>query len=551
MPGDSKKYRDQDDLDQVQIKEDYQNGPVMKRKCTDWWCCPVFVAFVVGMIVIAIYGFTNGDPAALATPFDSEGNQCGLTKGYSDFPYIFFANPVNFGSNESDDSSTLAFNLVCVRSCPWYSDREGTWKDILNAPENPSASEETAFSDGFSDSSSDLTELGDSEASSSSSSSSDWVSIFSDTLTSSDGESGYADYIDSLFSWLSLFNSAYSPYKWTDFFKFSELDCKPNSVVDSCSINFVDLFIFDSWPFLSRYCLPNLDSEFMTEYYSEFIELLGVSDTMEEWISDCYLTLWIIIASAAFALVIGLIYMVLLQLLAPIITYLMILSIFLILVAAGALCYVESQDLEDQMTSDSTWDSQKTMYALAIIFWVAAGIFFLLIVCMYHKIRVALGVIKTAAQFIRKEFLILFFPLFVAAALVGFYIFWVWAAVYIYSLGEPEADSGSILPTMVRTDNEKYMFYYHLFALLWINAFILAWGTFVIASAACIWYFTHGHEHSGIHPIRTSIWRGSFYHLGSLAFGSFILAVIQAVRLALAYLNVSFFFWGLASFCLF
>ena len=97
MPDKGAKYRDQEALDNFEVNKEYENGPVFKRKCTDWWCCPVFVAFVVVMVVISIYGFTNGDPANLATPFDSEGNQCGLDKGYSDFPYLYFTNPINYG----------------------------------------------------------------------------------------------------------------------------------------------------------------------------------------------------------------------------------------------------------------------------------------------------------------------------------------------------------------------------------------------------------------------------------------------------------------------
>jgi hypothetical protein len=174
------------------------------------------------------------------------------------------------------------------------------------------------------------------------------------------------------------------------------------------------------------------------------------------------------------------------------------------------------------------------MFWLSIIFWVAAGLLFLAFLCIYHKIKVAIGVIETASEFVRKNFMILFFPLFVAITLIGWYIYWVWAAVYIYSLSSTNSDDS----LTNNENNERYMFYYHVFALLWINAFILAWATFVTASAACIWYFNHGHPDSKIAPIRTSLWRSIFYHMGSLAFGSLILAVIQAIRLALAYLNV-------------
>lgn len=38
-------------------------------------------------------------------------------------------------------------------------------------------------------------------------------------------------------------------------------------------------------------------------------------------------------------------------------------------------------------------------------------------------------------------------------------------------------------------------------------------------------------------PVRTSIYRAFRYHLGSLAFGSLILAIIQFIRVILAYME--------------
>lgn len=587
MPDQSQSYRDQQELDDYRLNEDLKNGPVHKRKCTDWWCCCVFLAFLAAMIVISVYGFANGNPEALATPYDSDLQFCGTSEGYEDYPYLFFANPVNQAN--SGDVTSFTFNTVCVKRCPFYSDRDEEWRGLIDPPsesdedfsdgdkeqvEEDHLDETKQFSDGHSDEAdgaetdeetdNDETEedteneeegSDEEEADTQNEEEGDGDETDEDEETdaenededeeelssSSDDTLSYQEYLDELTSWLDAFNAEYDGYSWEDFYETSQIKCKPNSVIDDCYIDYVNLFLFDSWPFLGRYCVPNFDTDFMQTYYEEFLEYLNVSETMEQWISDCYLTVWIIIASAGFAVVIGLIYMVLLQLLAPIIIYLMVVCIFAILVLAGWFCYDQSQNYEEDLPEDSSWDSQKTMFWLAIIFWVSAGVFFLVFVCLYHKIRVAIGVIKTAAQFIRKELSIVFFPLVVAVMLISFYVYWVWSAVYIYSLGSYEPESGAVWGDFDRSDEEKYMFYYHLFALLWMNEFLLAWGTFVIASSACIWYFNHGVENSSIRPIRTSIWRATFYHMGSLAFGSFILAVIQAVRLVLAYMNVSFF----------
>jgi hypothetical protein len=51
---------------------------VMERSCTDIICCLVFTVFFVGMLGISAMAYTTGDPMKIMTPFDSDGNQCGL-----------------------------------------------------------------------------------------------------------------------------------------------------------------------------------------------------------------------------------------------------------------------------------------------------------------------------------------------------------------------------------------------------------------------------------------------------------------------------------------
>jgi len=52
-----------------------EGGVVMNRSCTDILCCIIFLVFIVGMFGAGIYGYTNGDPVALLTAWDSDGKQ--------------------------------------------------------------------------------------------------------------------------------------------------------------------------------------------------------------------------------------------------------------------------------------------------------------------------------------------------------------------------------------------------------------------------------------------------------------------------------------------
>ena len=57
-----------------------KQGPVSKRGCTDFLCFILLAATWTGMVFVGIYGFSNGDPAAIFAPYNKFGN---LSKKYS------------------------------------------------------------------------------------------------------------------------------------------------------------------------------------------------------------------------------------------------------------------------------------------------------------------------------------------------------------------------------------------------------------------------------------------------------------------------------------
>eukprot|EP01016_Furgasonia_blochmanni_P020306 TRINITY_DN2265_c0_g1_i5.p1 TRINITY_DN2265_c0_g1~~TRINITY_DN2265_c0_g1_i5.p1 ORF type:complete len:326 (+),score=45.08 TRINITY_DN2265_c0_g1_i5:1108-2085(+) len=119
---------------------------------------------------------------------------------------------------------------------------------------------------------------------------------------------------------------------------------------------------------------------------------------------------------------------------------------------------------------------------------------------------------------------------------VMFYVAWFITMVYLYSLGEikPPID-GFPFGTMTFTQNQKGLLAFHLFGFFWINCFLIALIHFIIASAASIWYFA---KDEAVYLIFTkSVMRAFYYHLGSLALGSLLLAIIQFIRFIIAYIH--------------
>jgi len=109
--------------------------------------------------------------------------------------------------------------------------------------------------------------------------------------------------------------------------------------------------------------------------------------------------------------------------------------------------------------------------------------------------------------------------------------------VYLVSSGNTSQIGGTPFGTFTYDSNLKKLLAYHLLALLWGNAFISAATQFIISSSVCIWYFSQGTNEGSSKSVRTSVYRFFRYHLGSIAFGSFVLALVQFVRAILAYIQ--------------
>ena len=97
------------------MEKDLSNGPIDERGCTDILFCLIFIAFIVGMVVVGILGFTKGNPNLLIYPYDENGKACGLD--YKNYPYLYYYNAVSSLSFSGNKSNILG-NSFCVANCP-------------------------------------------------------------------------------------------------------------------------------------------------------------------------------------------------------------------------------------------------------------------------------------------------------------------------------------------------------------------------------------------------------------------------------------------------
>jgi hypothetical protein len=96
----------------------------------------------------------------------------------------------------------------------------------------------------------------------------------------------------------------------------------------------------------------------------------------------------------------------------------------------------------------------------------------------------------------------------------------------------------------------NYLMIYHIFGLLWTAQFLQGIGAMTISGAVCAWYFSQlpkeaeGDEEAeklryprSRFPICASLYRTLRFYLGSIAFGSLLIAFIQFIRLVFAYIQ--------------
>lgn len=220
---------------------------------------------------------------------------------------------------------------------------------------------------------------------------------------------------------------------------------------------------------------------------------------------------------------------------------------------------------------------RKVLEIAGYVVWGFAFIYWLLVCCFFDRIQLAIAVNKVAATFVSHTMRIIGVP--IVQAVVGILWILLWGVSVSFLVSQVPADytptgayttyleaygstnttgactdkwpTGSVykdedncttidgVPACWKCSPPRYVFDYRFavsfFVFLWNNALNIAIGQCIIAGAVGVWFFTPNAEKGKRGAIKTSVWNVFRYHLGSLAFGSFIIAVIQFIRYLMNY----------------
>lgn len=478
-------------------------GPLKNRSCTDIICLLLFLVFVACWVAIGIWAIKNGDPNTLLVPRDSEGRRCGLDTEVKDLPYLFFFDLTKC------ISPTVPFTgcntpQVCVTKCP---------------------------TDNF------------------------WNTAGNDTS------------IALPYCRLDHRTVPYEKEHCPEWFLKSESfqkRCIPSlASINENTIEEIGKAIDNSGSFLANIQSGISNIKLLSE--AEQVAQQVIADIMAAW--------WKILIGVAMALVACIIYILMLRWIAGIMVWASIIGVVAALGAATYFSYAEWRKYVSHYNDDPT-DSYKTrkniFLAIFIIVVVILAIVLLVLIFLRKRIVLAIALIKEGSRAVSSVTSVLFFPIIPWILQIGVVAYAICVGGYLATTGDPlyqmrnvspeckekqgysngticnpsnftaNADCAGAICKFSKVDNEAiypYLQAFNIFGFFWLAFFVSALGQMVLAQVFAQWYWTFRKSNLPFFAITAAFYRTIRYHLGTLAFGSLIIAICRMIRVCLEYVD--------------
>ncbi|XP_046448873.1 choline transporter-like protein 2 isoform X1 [Daphnia pulex] len=507
-------------------------GPVKNRSCTDIFCLIIFIAFLVGWGIIGFYGFTLGDPQRLLHPTDSNGKICGVDETVKDKPNLFY-----FDLTRCADPSIFITGCptpqVCVKSCPTEN-----FLAIASAAEKGDELIKTKLK-------------------------------CKENVTLSQ------------FSVKQLVDQGLCASYY--------LQSEPiaGRCIPSLTNMTTDSIIFSN-PAVREVPIPIEDIVNGTIFLAQ---LLSAGQTFDRIFQDYSETWWIILIGLAVSMIISLFWIVLMRFAAGFMVWLSILAILALQGFGFWYCFTRYTELKEFpggnnqtlaqiafTTNLGTYlELKETWLAFVIILGISMVVIVLMLIFLRNRIRIAIALIGHASKAVASLMSTLVFPIFPWVFQVLVIGYFGAVALYAASIGKstfkvvgPDnmtttncsctsvIDSvGTCIPLgfeqicssqcpgaickFFETGGNFYVTVlqiYNLFGLFWGLFFVSALSEMVLAGAFASWYWAFDKSRDvPFYSLTNSFFRTIFYHMGTVAFGSLIIAIIRSVRVLLEYLD--------------
>eukprot|EP00804_Cyclotella_cryptica_P002570 CCRYP_010412-RA/>CCRYP_010412-RA protein AED:0.05 eAED:0.05 QI:226/1/1/1/0.83/0.71/7/1639/666 len=484
------------------------DGVTSHRHCTDVLCTILLWIMWLSMTGLGIYAMQEGDYRLILYPLDYQGNLCGTDYGKVDmteFPYLYYVNDFAGG--------------VCVKECPAIEEKVDPYTLLTYGGLYQPSDRSIVTSDQIS--------IAD-------------YSNTNNTLVCTQ-ELCYPDPSDP--------KTAYTSYGVNKGQGFAWFALDTYEVLWRCVVR------DDAKEALYEIVKTNEteNSTSPTDLANQIIPENQVTQAVKggyNFWSNLYGDLWMAryyILGLGFgaSLILGFLYSFALRI-PGVLAFMVWASIFLTVAIFFIAGWYASEMASQWATADPPTYTQQEINAAtyaSYALYAVGGLLVLLFLFMRKRIQLAMGCVKETSKAIITMPIIILFPVIQALGFMVFMIIWSVYAANLASMGEFSTNSFQAGPISVSvrsfefSDFVKQCAWYLLFCFFWTGQFILAMGEIVFAMAVSKWYFSRDKDEIGnltvVSSITTSIW----YHSGTAAFGSLIIAIIQMIRSFLAYLQ--------------
>lgn len=469
------------------------DGPTEQRGCTDIIGLLLFGAMWVSFIVIGSWAISQGDYEIVINPMDYDGNICGNKyngKDMTEFPKLVYVN--NFGGG------------VCVKECP-------SLPEILTDVRTLITYNGTYQMEGDNNTILSL----------------DYVEV--------------ADYSDS------------ENVKACD---ATNCDTNPQTSWTSMGIRmqngYAD-YAMDCYE-VHNYCLNNpkalekvKDTVYIPDDSIFRIESLDEAGTfLSHLYGDIFVAKYYIFLFGTFvALITGFFYTQFLRIPCT-------LGIMVWGSALGSVAVVCFTGLYLNRVAEAWDDDDPKVHGDNIIlatrvtsyvFFGLGGISLVLLCFLRKEIMLAIACIKQAARAFGAMLVAMtLLPIFQSCVTIGILFLWVWFIIHLASMGdistvELPTDSTMTVRVWEFDEDINRLGWLLLFYLFWILEFSKAIGQIIIAMSVAKWYFCRDKKSIGSGTVIKSISASIYYHTGTAAIGSLIIAVIRLIRALIAKLQ--------------
>jgi hypothetical protein len=519
------------------MKED---GVLSNRPCTDWIMIIIAALFVIGWIIILSVAASRGHPERMLMPSNFRGDLCGDQEPLTETKNLWIprANRLTYG--------------ICVTSCPH------TGEFVCNNDEEVrygSDDETDLVPNHYYNHDSDQFYAGEAAA-----------------RRCGFGACSFADK-EAATRWTAL-NVKISQYK--------------------CFLSW-----YTSGATLHR-CLPFQDERDNATLATlvgdssgalgDIADLVGAGSFFNRGFGEVNQSWLVILLCCITCCVLSFTWLIALRWIMKPLVYLCILAVFLLLIAVGYLAMRMADDLENsRLPGDTATDDQVKLWrALQWGAWILAGIYLAVMAWLFKRIKIAIAIMREASFAYTSAPGLIVVPVLVFIVFVGWVFFFIATTVYIQTIGDLEdgafegaarntfGDSAvnftvsgadfvsNKTETTVNTtewssdDKIKALHAYNFFGFLWASSFCIMFGFFVTAMTGTSYYFsaTQGQmylaeegktEEEGaksksteFYVIPKSALNGISKSLGTILFGSLLIAIIQFIRALFLYFKEQF-----------